>query len=678
MSIFDRRKYSLATKLTLAMTSLVIATVTSVSWLSLRREQQTFRQELEQQAEILLDALAVTTADALYLLDVDFLEEIMTQLGADRVLVAGRIYGKEGRAIADAYSNSVLVYSTKPDPFGEELVQSDKTVFKWQSNQLLAGKAVIVGSQRLGAVSVGLSTAPLNEKMTAVRNQGFVVALTAASIGTLLALLLGRSITEPLQQMTAATQRLAAGDLSQKIAIRSNDELAVLADSFNRMTSQLRRLIESLEHRAEALRQSEAKNRALFNAIPDLIFRFSEDGAFLDCKAAKVGNLPEPSSELMGKTVQDVLPTEINQLFVHYAKRALQTGDLQIFEYEWFIDRKRLHFEARIVVSGENEVLAIVRDITESKLAQAELQHAKEAAEAANRSKSAFLASMSHELRTPLNGILGLSELLRVDAEEYGYRDFVTDLEQIRDSGLHLLALIEDILDISKIEAGRMGIYPESFDLSTLILEVRSIVQPLVQKNSNTLEIKVSSSLGTMVSDRKRVKQVLLNLLSNAAKFTERGVITLTVARVGSKHSQAEQRDGKNGVAAEFSIPNSKSLIIPDSTPDISPTPNTSPQPQSSDWVIFSVADTGIGMTPEQIKKVFQPFIQADDSTTRKYGGTGLGLTISQSFCKMLGGQLTVESRPSVGSIFSFRLPVEIGKSPAWQSPRAQEVGFSG
>jgi Amt family ammonium transporter len=250
------------------------------------------------------------------------------------------------------------------------------------------------------------------------------------------------------------------------------------------------------------------------------------------------------------------------------------------------------------------------RDITERKRYEEALVGAKEAAEAASRAKSTFLANMSHELRTPLNAIIGYSEMLREDADDGGYAEITPDLEKIRTAGKHLLELINNILDLSKIEAGRMDLYVERFSVAALVDEAAATVAPLVEKSGSRLLLDLAPELGEMHADLTKVRQVLLNLLSNAAKFTEAGTVTL----------RARRRDE-------------------DAT------------------VVFQVADTGIGMTPEQVGRLFQDFTQADASTTRKYGGTGLGLSISRRFCELLGGEITVASVPGVGSTFTVTLP---------------------
>ena len=228
----------------------------------------------------------------------------------------------------------------------------------------------------------------------------------------------------------------------------------------------------------------------------------------------------------------------------------------------------------------------------------------------ASQHKSQFLANMSHELRTPLNAIIGVTEMLREDAE--AAKQDLEPLDRVLGAGRHLLALINDILDLSKIEAGRMELQLESFALAPLITNVVKTIEPLAAKNANQVAVQCDPAIGTMHADQMRLRQALLNLLSNANKFTDHGTITI---------------DARQG------------------------------QEDNRDWVTIAVADTGIGMTPDQMGKLFQEFSQADASTTRKYGGTGLGLAISRRFCQMMGGDITVESAPSQGSTFTIRLP---------------------
>lgn len=265
------------------------------------------------------------------------------------------------------------------------------------------------------------------------------------------------------------------------------------------------------------------------------------------------------------------------------------------------------------------EWVGIHTDVTERKLAEAELAAARDAAEEANRAKSQFIANMSHELRTPLSAVIGYTEMLEEEIEELKQPHLLDDLGKITANARHLLDLINDVLDLSKIEAGRMTVTAERFSVRAMLDDVLAAAEPLAARNQNRLAPEIDDDLGEAETDEMRVRQCLLNLLSNAAKFTENGTIRL-----------AARREDRNGAS----------------------------------WLRFAVQDDGIGMTREQLDKLFQRFSQADPSTTRQFGGSGLGLAITRAFCRMLGGDVNVTSEPGKGSTFTVEIPARLARGP--------------
>ena len=473
------------------------------------------------------------------------------------------------------------------------------------------------------------------------------LALRSAAIGGAgLLVILGivaataRGFTRPLNRLRVASENIEDGHYSVDTldgAAAGHDELARLARSFQRMSHEIQnregRLAElnanlerTVEERTSALTAAEAEARKLA-----LVASLTHNGVVIVSPAGQVEWVNEgfsrltgfKTSEAVGKTVDDLLfpadtPVEILAEKVHGMQRSRPFQLEVLLSHEESGKKIWLYIDAQPVLGDAGQLarfFMILVDITKRKKAEEDARAARQAAEDANRTKSAFLANMSHELRTPMNAIIGYSEMLVEDALDSGDQSLVADLEKIHSAGKHLLGLINDVLDLSKIEAGKMTLYLEEFSVTEMMREVVATIQPLVEKNKNIIAVEAPPEACLMTADVTKVRQLLFNLLSNAAKFTHEGRITLTL--------EPHIKDGGR-------------------------------------WYAFKVTDTGIGMTEQQLSKMFQAFVQADASTTRKYGGTGLGLTISRNFCQLMGGDITVESELGKGTVFTAILPERV------------------
>ncbi len=393
----------------------------------------------------------------------------------------------------------------------------------------------------------------------------------------------------------------------------------------------IRRDLAARQAEEEAAREAARFSRMILESTAEGIYGVNPDGNCTFINAAGARMLGHDPADLMGKNLHAVAhhthpdgsPYPATECPIYQGLKARRRSVRLDTEVFWRKDGTSFPVEyASAPMREDGESMGAVvsfSNITARKRAEEDLKLATEAAEAANQAKSTFLANMSHELRTPLNAVILYSELLQEEAEDQGLDAFLPDLEKIRSAGRHLLGLINNILDLSKIEAGKMDLYLERFDLREVVNDVATTSKPLFEKRHNALTLAVADDAGAVNADQTKVRQILFNLLSNASKFTENGTISLKVTR-----SVEAGRDG----------------------------------------ITMSVADSGIGMTPEQVGKLFQPFTQADVSTTRKFGGTGLGLTIVKRFCELMGGSIDVASEAGKGTTFTVRLPADVAPTP--------------
>jgi signal transduction histidine kinase len=496
-----------------------------------------------------------------------------------------------------------------------------------------------------------------------------LLLLAGLALASLAGLFLAGKMVGPIQALRAGAARIGSGDLTQRILIKTGDELEALADQFNQMAGQLQASYADLEKKVELrtreLAQSVEELRAL-GEVSQAVNSTLDIEAVLNTIVAKAAQLSgteagaiyafdQTKNEFALRATYGMNEAFVAELARHgvgfgestVAQAARERAPVQVADLR---EAKPTALQEVILCAGYRALLVMpllspeglvgalvvrrkapglfpapVLDLLQTFAAQSvlaiqnarlfqEIEEKGRQLELASQHKSQFLANMSHELRTPLNAIIGLTEMLTEHAPRFGTEKALEPLHRVLKAGRHLLNLINEILDLSKIEAGKLELNIERVAIAPIMEEIAGTARPLAEQNSNRLVIDCKPDVGTIRADPMRVRQVLLNLLSNACKFTKEGEVRVTAARI--------EGGGRT-------------------------------------WLQVDVADSGIGMTPEQIGKLFQEFTQAEAATSRQFGGTGLGLAISRRLCRMMGGDITVASEKDRGSIFTVRLPAE-------------------
>jgi adenylate cyclase len=562
------------------------------------------------QAKTLLSSSQQNAEAAKRELDVDL--EAIAPVDPDDVAAIIR----EVDALSDMSHKAADAYSSDETEAGNAMMA------RAQTQVLNVDKEIEKIVDKVEAEAIAGRVASMENAEDAVR-ASVIVGIVALALAFGLTALIVRSINAPLRRLERSMNAITRGQLDAAVPAGGSDEIGAMAGALGMLRESLieRARLEQERQRAEAAaRQAQEQLSEAIEAVSEGFALYDAADRLVICNSRY--------REMHAGLEIDVAPGVTYDAITGAAARAGETE-------QWLEERQRRHrdpsgaYEQRagqkwLKISerktNDGGIVGVYTDITELKERELQLAElverlaeARDEAMQATLAKSRFLATMSHELRTPLNAVIGITEMLIEDAEDGGQSHLVEPLGRIERAGKHLLELINEVLDLSKIEAGKLDFHYEDIDLPALVADVVGEAQPLARRNANRLVVDCPDGIGTMWSDVTRLRQIVLNLVSNACKFTDHGTVSLALART---------RD------------------------------------EGEEWLDLSVTDTGIGMTPEQIDKLFQEFTQADSSTTRKYGGTGLGLAITERLCRMMSGSITVDSEPGRGTRFSVRLPM--------------------